>query len=242
MFKKEPVERVVELGGIQHICKIKHSKRSRRLAIHVDVWKGIQVVIPRWVSAAAAVRFVKEKERWVLDQLDYATKLRADMPRRKLINGESIVVFGNTYTLVISRQPKRKRARVIQIGNEINIYLPPGAVVRTALTHWCREQARNYFMQKSQDLARTLGVTVTNVAIGDHKSQWGSAGARGRLSFNWRLLLASQNIADYVAAHEVAHLLHHNHSANFWLTVALLDPDYKTHRAWLKSHGHSLVL
>lgn len=242
MLKQEPVERTVLISGIPHTCKIRRSSRARRLVIRVDMWRGIEVVIPRWASIVAAERFVKEKEAWVANQLDYTAQLRSDVRRHQFITGESITCLGEKLTLSVLRQSQRQRARVIRGKGEIKVLLPSKGSVRPVLIKWYQEQARLYFFTKSQEIARVLGVEVAKVSIGDHRSQWGSAGARGRLSFNWRLLLAPPIIAQYVAAHEVAHLRHHNHSAAFWVTVATLDSDYKLHRAWLKQNGHRLVL
>ena len=60
--------------------------------------------------------------------------------------------------------------------------------------------------------------------------------------FSWRLAMAPPEVLDYVAAHEVAHLAHMDHSPRFWAAVEALKPGYGTCRAWLRCHGGDLLI
>ncbi|MGE4527170.1 MAG: M48 family metallopeptidase [Rhodospirillaceae bacterium] len=81
---------------------------------------------------------------------------------------------------------------------------------------------------------------IRRIAVADPRGRWGSCAADGTLRFSWRLVLAPPEILAYVAAHEVAHLAEMSHSPRFWQIVAKLDPDFGTHRTWLKRHGIAL--
>jgi len=69
---------------------------------------------------------------------------------------------------------------------------------------------------------------------------WGSCSSQGVVRLNWRLVQAPPAILDYVIAHELAHLLHMNHSKAFWAEVERLYPGWQGARQWLKQHGDSL--
>ena len=58
--------------------------------------------------------------------------------------------------------------------------------------------------------------------------------------YSWRLVLAPPEVLDYVAAHEVAHLTHMDHSSAFWDVVARLRPDWRAQRDWLRREGPGL--
>ncbi len=79
------------------------------------------------------------------------------------------------------------------------------------------------------------------ITLRSQSSRWGSCSSSGNINYNWRLILAPPHVLDYVAAHEVAHLVEMNHSAAFWTTVERTLPDMARGRAWLKAHGRDLM-
>jgi hypothetical protein len=85
--------------------------------------------------------------------------------------------------------------------------------------------------------ANLIGVKPTKVVIKAQKSRWGSCNNKGELTFNWRLVFASEEVIDYVIVHELCHMIHMNHSKQFWDTVKAIVPDYKIRRDWLKAEG-----
>ena len=89
--------------------------------------------------------------------------------------------------------------------------------------------------------AARLGVTYGRVTVRNQRSKWGSCTAKGNLNFNCLLLLAPEEVLDYVIVHELCHLRHMDHSKEFWAEVVSLDPDHKAHRKWLREHGGALM-
>jgi predicted metal-dependent hydrolase len=112
-------------------------------------------------------------------------------------------------------------------------------VGRRLLDHLKREAKRD-LDAASRRYAQRLGVAVCRVAIRDQASRWGSCSTTGVLSFSWRLILAPPFVLDYLAAHEVAHLLEMNHSPRFWRIVLGACPDTHRAKAWLDAHGVEL--
>jgi predicted metal-dependent hydrolase len=119
----------------------------------------------------------------------------------------------------------------------------PGAPEHMArrLTDWLKGEAQRDLAARVAVHARALGVKVSSIHLRSQSSRWGSCSANGRLNFNWRLILAPPFVLDYVAAHEVAHLVEMNHSVRFWATVKRALPDMERGRAWLKAHGAQLM-
>ena len=96
-------------------------------------------------------------------------------------------------------------------------------------------------LQKAaQSYAEALGVKVKRLSIRDQSSRWGSCTSAGSLSFSWRLILAPPYVLDYLAAHEVAHLVEMNHSARFWKVVARVCGHVERAKTWLDTHGNDL--
>lgn len=104
-----------------------------------------------------------------------------------------------------------------------------------------RELAGRVIARKAEQYARQMQVTYKRITIRDQKTRWGSCSAKGNLNFNWRLILAPEEVLDYVVVHELAHLKEMNHSGRFWKQVELVMPDFAKHRLWLKQNGDMLM-
>ena len=103
-----------------------------------------------------------------------------------------------------------------------------------------RREARRELEALSTRFAAELGVRVRRVVVRDQSSRWGSCSTTGVLSYSWRLILAPGYVLEYLAAHEVAHLVEMNHSARFWRLVQRLCPTNERAKAWLDVHGTDL--
>ena len=103
-----------------------------------------------------------------------------------------------------------------------------------------KREARSDLQKAAHAYAEPLSVRVKRVSIRDQSSRWGSCTSAGSLSFSWRLILAPPYVLDYLAAHEVAHLVEMNHSARFWKVVAKVCGHVERAKAWLDTHGNDL--
>ena len=103
------------------------------------------------------------------------------------------------------------------------------------------EQMRRRLPEKLNRHAASMGVTFGRVTIRCQQTRWGSCSSRGNLNFNCLLMLAPEEVLDYVVVHELAHRKQMNHSALFWQEVAQECPDYKKSLRWLKDRGGALL-
>ena len=111
---------------------------------------------------------------------------------------------------------------------------------RAASTDFLKREALRDIEAAVARHARTIGVQPKRIAVRDTVSRWGSCSSAGRLSFSWRLILAPPFVLDYLAAHEVAHLVHMNHSRKFWSLVRRAFPDVTGRRPGSRRMGASL--
>jgi predicted metal-dependent hydrolase len=112
-------------------------------------------------------------------------------------------------------------------------------VGRRVADHLKREAKRDLEVA-TRRYAQVLGVGVRRVSVRDQSSRWGSCSTTGVLSYSWRLILAPPFVLDYLAAHEVAHLVEMNHSPRFWRTVLRMCLDTRRAKVWLDTHGAGL--
>lgn len=78
------------------------------------------------------------------------------------------------------------------------------------------------------------GFEVHRVFIKNHHSRWGSASMLGNLNFNYKILILSPELQDYVVVHELCHLKEFNHSSEFWALVGEQIPHYQELRHELR--------
>jgi predicted metal-dependent hydrolase len=86
-------------------------------------------------------------------------------------------------------------------------------------------------------LAREQGLVVRKVSVRNQKRRWGSCSPNGHICLNWRLVLMPDAVRDYVLIHELMHLRRMDHSPAFWKLVARVCPEYRAHRAFLRSRS-----
>ena len=108
------------------------------------------------------------------------------------------------------------------------------------MIHWYKEKAENKLSEKVDRLVKTTSLKPKSVGIKSYKSRWGSCSSKGKVDFNWKIIMAPNRIVDYVVAHELCHLKHHDHSPKFWKAVERLMPDYTNCREWLKNNAEGL--
>ncbi|MEY4983460.1 MAG: hypothetical protein RIR62_1726, partial [Pseudomonadota bacterium] len=100
--------------------------------------------------------------------------------------------------------------------------------------------ARERLVAASDRYAAMIGRQVTQVTLRDTRSRWGSCAHDGKLMYSWRLVMAPPSVLDYVAAHEVAHMVQMNHSPAYWAVVERLYPGWQAQRKWLHTEGQAL--
>lgn len=101
--------------------------------------------------------------------------------------------------------------------------------------------AKEDLPRRTAHFASAMGVTYGRITIRNQITRWGSCSSAGNLNFNCLLMLAPEEVRDYVVVHELAHRKQMNHSADFWAEVEKILPDYRTQLKWLKDNGGVLM-
>ncbi|MGR3747420.1 MULTISPECIES: SprT family zinc-dependent metalloprotease [unclassified Paracoccus (in: a-proteobacteria)] len=209
---------------------LRRSARARRMILRVPRDGGDPVLtLPSRVALAEGLAFAEARVGWLRE----ATARRPG-PRR-VEAGVLLPVEGLPRRLM----PASERAARLEPDRLlIPQGRPPGPVVQGYLKHLAHDRLR----LACDRHAAALGRQVRAISLRDTRSRWGSCTADGRLMFSWRLAMAPPQVLDYVAAHEVAHLAHMDHSPRFWATVERLMPGHGPHRAWLRQNGADLMV
>jgi predicted metal-dependent hydrolase len=208
---------------------LRRSARARKLSLRISRLDGrATLTLPVRVPEREGMAFVREREAWLRGHLSaIEPEVRAQIGGTVLFRGEALsLVAGNV-----------KRARLVDGA----LMLPddPDVVGKRAAA-FLKLQARDALAEASDRYAAALGRPYRKISLRDTRSRWGSCSSAGDLMYSWRLIMAPPQVLDYVAAHEVAHLQHMDHSDRFWRAVDRLFPNHKACRKWLRVHGGSL--
>ena len=211
--------------------RVRQNAQARRMILRVCPTSGdIKLTVPKRTGKRAAQRFVTSHLDWIGNERSKAMEITP------LGHGDTLLFEGQP--LGLSFTGVAPRGVVVSEG-QIHVGGPADHAPRR-LQSWLKAAARERVGNASERHAAALGVQFNRIGIGDMKSRWGSCSSRSTLKFNWRLVMAPAEVLDYVAAHEVAHLLEMNHSDRFWAHVGRCVPGYEQHRRWLKQHGQGL--
>lgn len=191
----------------------------------------VEVVLPRRARDREAAAAVAELRPWIERRLAEAVVVRERIAER----GATVPYLGAALALV----GESGRTRVHRRGDKLLI---PGADPQDAIERWYRRMARAEVGPRLDEAAAALGVSYSSVRIANQRTRWGSCSSSGAMSFNWRLLLAPEDVFDYVLWHEACHLRHLDHSPRFWGLLEQHRPGYREQKAWLRRHGATLVL
>ena len=225
---------VVELGG--RTIEYRFARRRRRtLGISVDAL-GLKVAAPLRAPWREIDAFLRDKRRWILAKLDEWARL----PRPPLlhgISGESLPLFGVAHTLEVhegTRNVTREHGRLV-------VHAPRWRALET-LVRWLKLRALDALEPRAAHFAARLGLAAPPVRLSNARTQWGVCVESGSIRLSWRLVHVVPTLADYVVAHEVAHLVELNHSRRFWALLERLYPNWRGARQSLELADASLPL
>ena len=209
--------------------QIRHFPRARRLSLRISSLDGkVTLSGPPYVRERDYMAFIRDKEDWIIKNL-------AVMPEKTLVAAGAVLVYrGSFVTVTMGSQ------RGVRLAGDAIYVERTSRSIGASIKGFLKSQARDALAHASDRYAAQLGVGYSALVLRDTRSRWGSCSSQGQLMYSWRLIMAPPDILDYVAAHEVAHLIEMNHSRAFWNVVARLYPDYEKAREWLRSHGPML--
>jgi predicted metal-dependent hydrolase len=210
---------------------VRRSARARRVRVNVHAHTGVEVVLPARAPERAAATAIRELRPWIEGRLDEAREALARVAAR----AGTVPYLGRSLELV----PQEGRSRVHCKGE---LLLVPAEDPRPAIERFYRRAARIEIELRLDRAAALAGQSYQDLTIRGQRTRWASCSASGRMSFNWRLLLAPERVLEYVVWHEVCHLEIADHSSRFWALLGRRWPDYREDRDWLSRHGATLVL
>jgi predicted metal-dependent hydrolase len=232
----EPQTIEVAFDGAAYPVRLRRNKQARRYTLRIQAaTREVVLTMPMRGSIREAKRFAERHGGWIAARLH---RLPVAMPLR---DGEVIPFRGEPHR--ITHRPGLRGTVSVECGDDgAQLLCVSGDAphVERRVRDYLKRQAKADLDAASRRAADALGVTIKRITVRDQSSRWGSCSSTGVLSYSWRLILAPPFVLNYLAVHEVAHLVEMNHSVRFWRLVSRLCPDAARAKTWLDVHGAEL--
>jgi len=239
---------VFSVGEMAVPFTIRKSRRAKNISITVSM-DGVTVTAPGYVSEHEISSFIEKKRKWISQKVSNYEEQKKRKPREtEFVDGENLKFQGDDFLLQVLEYDGKTTKAALK-GDRFVVHLNRGLLldtrreeVQAKLEQLYRDKAREAVLERLEYFKSKLGVDYNGLRIKDQKTRWGSCSKNGNLNFNWKIVIAPSDIIDYIVVHELCHLLHMNHSKEFWETVASQIPGYKDKKRWLKENGPGLKL
>jgi len=206
-------------------------KRSKRKTTSICVKNGVVTVsAPLNLPIEQIEKFVKSKESWIRTKLATSMILK-NMRKKHTISYSDLLYYrGKQYPISVKEGN--------EVGfNGIHFYLPPDLppnIIKECCIGIYKALAKKYLPQRTDQYAKQMNLQYNSVKINSAKTRWGSCSGKGNINYAWRLIMADDDLIDYVVVHELAHIYALSHSPRFWGLVEQVLPDFRDRRKRLR--------
>jgi hypothetical protein len=237
-YRRPPEPQTIEVavGGAAYPVRVRRHPQARRYTLRIQAaTREVVLTMPTRGSLREARAFADRHGNWIAARLG---RLPSAVP---FVDGTVIPLRGVDHHIDHRRGARGTVwSEVDAAGVRLLCVAGDAPHVGRRIADYLRREAKRDLEAASRRYAAALGITMRRVSIRDQASRWGSCSTTGVLSYSWRLILAPPFVLDYLAAHEVAHLVEMNHSPRFWRIVLRLSDDTRRAKAWLDAHGMEL--
>ncbi|MBY6015076.1 M48 family metallopeptidase [Qipengyuania gaetbuli] len=231
-LRGEALEPEITIAGRSLPIEIKRHPRARRLTLRLAPdGSAVRITLPRWCASKEAIAFAHARAAWLEAQLAKVPEAHDPVASGTLpYRGEEIAI---NWRADAPRRPVLADGRLMLGG--------PEDTLARRLQRWLEAEAERHFADDAAQYCARAGLAAAPVRLTRAKRRWGSCSSEGVLRLNWRLVMAPDHVRRSVVAHEVAHLVHFDHSPAFHaLLDSLFEGEVEDANAWLSRHGRKL--
>ena len=234
----------IKYGNKKIFFKIERSHRRKTVGIYVSPKEDVVVRAPKFVKVDKIKEIVRKRARWIIEKQELLKNHSYLGSVKEFVSGEAFPYLGKQYRLKVIKSSTEKEEKCKLINGRflvgINGNLNSEKIKRVAkktLIEWYLERANEKIPERVNLYAHQIGKWPAKVEIKDHRRRWGSCSRDGIVRFNWKIIMAPVTILDYVIVHELCHLIHQHHYAQFWQKVQTIIPDYAKRRDRLREYS-----
>ena len=218
--------------------------RRKSIGLELNELGELKVRAPLETPTTVIESVLLSKSKWIMDKKKSIEFTNSKRVIQTFESGSFLRYIGKTYELRVKRVDQLKNQEVFICEDIIWVYTidhnPDN--IKSMLIKWYQERSREILLEKSLYYSRALHVEFKAIKINNPKKRWGSCSSKGNINYNWRIIMATETVIDYLVVHELAHLRQMNHSNKFYSLIESILPNYKKEILWLKENGKYLEL
>lgn len=232
----EPASLSIDFDGVIFLIRVRRHAKARRYTLRINAAsREVLLTMPPRGSLKEARAFAEKHGGWIAARL---SRLPAPTP---FVHGMVVPLRGIDHRIEHRRGLRGTVwSEAGGDGERLLCVVGEAAHVPRRIKDFLKREAKRDLEAASRAAADSLGVRIGRISIRDQSSRWGSCSTTGVLSYSWRLIFTPPFVLDYLACHEVAHLVEMNHSRRFWQLVERICPHTGRAKAWLDAHGADL--
>lgn len=218
---------------------IKSSRKSISIIVHPD--GKVVVRAPKRATDSQIREVLGNRIDWINKHINKFEEQRLLNPKKEFVSGERHLFLGEEYTLRVNNCSENSGIvnRVSKNGEFIDIWCGDDSMAERMMQQWYLSMAKEEFPKIVtpiiKDFSSVYNVSPKKITVKQMKSRWGSCSSKGSVSLNSKLIQTPVRCIEYVMVHELCHLIHFNHSKNFYSLLSEVIPDWKERKKELRS-------
>lgn len=208
-------------------------KKKKNISIKVDNKGEVFIFSPYGVNYDYINKLVQNNGKWIINQIN-------KNKQKSLFEENKVLYQGNIYNIIVNIQDTESIS-LIDDFIIINSKNGDNSYIYELINKWYKKNAMELLPSRVHSISRKLDLIPSKILIKNQKTIWGSCNTKREITLNWRLILMTESVMDYIIIHELCHIVHMNHSKYFWSLVEKYDKNYKENKLWLKEKGTMLM-
>ena len=214
-----------------------HRSKRRTLSLYIAPTGELIVKAPLKLTDAKIFDFVRTKQDWIT--MRQRQIMQNSCINRNVVAYNTFYYLGQELTPVISNSVK-------VITKSDNMLLVPAktdqSLILRRVEKFLRERAKEVIDERARYFGTRLNLSAAEIKTNNNKTRWGVCDTKTRIAINWRAVMLSPALLDYIIVHEFCHLLEFNHTKNFWAIIETILPNWRAVRKNLKNMNWLLDL
>ena len=216
-----------------------HKSKRKTISIFIERDGSVSARIPEKLSDEEIKDILKAKEYQIFKNLAEWEQLNANAIEREYVNGQSFLYLGRNYRLKLVDE-KFNELRFIR--NTFLLSKENKYNAKEFFVQFYKKKLNSKIHPIIERYKNQLGVQPNQIKVMELQNRWASCMANGNVNFHWKCAMAPIDVLHYIVVHELAHLIHNNHTHAFWNEVDKILPNYDEQVKWLRINGAGMDL